>query len=110
MIPYFLVNQQLTINKIPSFYLRHQYKTCYILYLFLWDDLIMSLELISIAAGIVITWLLLIAIIKILKTSITTILTIAVILFLIQIVFGIKSQDIWQQLQNIIENFWVTIV
>ena len=70
----------------------------------------MSLELISIAAGIVITWLLLIAIIKILKTSLTTILTIAVILFLIQIVFGIKSQDIWQQFQNIIENFWGTIV
>ena len=68
----------------------------------------MSLELITIAAGIVITWLLFTALIKILKTSIKTALAIAVILFLIQIIFGISYKQVWQELERLIQNFLVT--
>ncbi|MDJ0649059.1 MAG: hypothetical protein QNJ60_10175 [Xenococcaceae cyanobacterium MO_188.B19] len=70
----------------------------------------MSLELITIAAGLVITWLLFTAIIKILKTSITTALTIAAILLLIQIIFGVRYQEVWQEFEELIKKFLVTIV
>ncbi len=78
--------------------------------MFLWDSLVMSLELIAIAAGLVITWLLFTAIIKILKTSITTALTIAAILLLIQIIFGVRYQEVWQEFEELIKKFLVTIV
>ncbi len=67
----------------------------------------MSLELIAIAAGIIITWLLFTGIIKILKTSVTTALTIAVILLLIQVLFGIRYQQVWQELNQLVQDFLV---
>lgn len=65
----------------------------------------MSVELIAIAAGIVITWLLFTALLKIVKTSLTTALTIAAILLLIQVFFGIRSQQVWQEIQLLIQKF-----
>ncbi len=67
----------------------------------------MSVELIAIAAGIIITWLLFTGIIKILKTSVTTALTIAVILLLIQVLFGIRYQQVWQELNQLVQDFLV---
>lgn len=68
----------------------------------------MSLELITIAAVIVIAWLLFTAIIKILKTSLTTGLTIVAILIFMQIFFDIKYQQVWQKFHELINRFLVT--
>ncbi len=67
----------------------------------------MPVELIAIAAGIVISWLLFTATIRILKIGITTALTVAVILLLIQILFGINYEQILQQLEQLLQKFLV---
>ena len=67
----------------------------------------MSVELIAIAAGIIITWLLFIATLKVLKISITTALGIGAILLLTQIIFGITYQQIWLEIQQLVQRFLV---
>lgn len=59
----------------------------------------MSIELIVAIAGVIIAWLVFTALLKIFKVGITTALSVAALLFILQFAFGIKSPQIWQQMQ-----------
>jgi ACR3 family arsenite efflux pump ArsB len=63
----------------------------------------MSPEMIAIAAGILLTWLIFTWLVKVLKASISTALTIAFILFVLQFFFGIHYQQIWQNVTQFIQ-------
>lgn len=67
----------------------------------------MSIELIAVIAGVVITWLMFTWFIKVFQTSIKTALTIAFILFCLQMFFGIRSQQVWQELKTLIQELLV---
>lgn len=64
----------------------------------------MPIELIITLAAIIIAWLVFMAIIKIFKVGITTALSIIVLLLILQFVFGIKSPQIWQQMQSMVQD------
>lgn len=64
----------------------------------------MPIELIITLAVVIIAWLVLTAVIKIFKVGITTALSIIALLLILQFAFGIKSPQIWQQMQLIGEN------
>ncbi|GAB4542895.1 MAG: hypothetical protein Tsb0014_36060 [Pleurocapsa sp.] len=66
--------------------------------------MVTSVELIITIAAIVIIWIVFSWSIQVLKVSIKTALTLGAILIILQIVFGIKSQEIWQETGKIIEN------
>jgi heme A synthase len=57
----------------------------------------MSIEIIISIAAVIILWLLFTWSIKVFKASIKTLLVILAIFFLVQIVFGINSQQIIQE-------------
>jgi len=65
----------------------------------------MSPEIIAIVVGLVILWLLLTWAFKVLKVSISTIFIIGIILIALQVVFGIKHQQLWQELTQFIQKF-----
>ncbi|BAZ43392.1 hypothetical protein NIES4102_03920 [Chondrocystis sp. NIES-4102] len=64
----------------------------------------MSIEIIIPIAAVIILWLLFSWSIKVFKASITTLLVILAILFMLQITFGITSQQIIQEMVNIVNN------
>ena len=70
----------------------------------------MSIELITIIAGVIITWLLFTWFIKIFQTSMKTALTIALILFCLQIFFGIRSQQVWQELRQLFQELLIKFI
>jgi hypothetical protein len=55
-------------------------------------------------AAIVIIWIVFSWSIQVLKVSIKTALTLGAILIILQIVFGIKSKEIWQETGRMLEN------
>ena len=61
----------------------------------------MSIELISAIAAVMIIWLIFTWLIKVFKVSITTVLTVGAIIVSWQIVFGIKPEQIWSIINNI---------
>ena len=61
------------------------------------------MEIIIPIAAVLILWLLLTWSIKVFKASITTFLAIAAIVFLLQIVFNISSEQIFQELISLVE-------
>jgi hypothetical protein len=63
----------------------------------------MSIDLIIAIASIVIIWLLFTWSIRVLKVSIKTALFIGAIILILQIAFGIQSEEIWQEIRGIIE-------
>lgn len=63
----------------------------------------MSLEIIIPIAAVIILFFLLTWIIKVFKVTIKTVLIVMAILILLQIIFGINSQDIIQEMVNIVE-------
>ncbi|MGB5634825.1 MAG: hypothetical protein WBM44_17740 [Waterburya sp.] len=63
----------------------------------------MSLELIIPIAAAIILLLLFTWIIKIFKVTIKTVLIVVAIFILLQIIFGINSQEVIQEMVNIIE-------
>jgi hypothetical protein len=66
----------------------------------------MSVELIIVIASVVITWLIFTWLIKVLKASLSTAITIAAILLILQLVFGIQYQTIWQEVIKLPEIIW----
>ena len=62
----------------------------------------MSTEIIALAVGIIITWLIFAWVIKVLRASISTALIIMLILFVLQISLGITYQQIWQNLNQFV--------
>jgi len=63
----------------------------------------MSLEIIIPIAAVIILFLLLTWIIKVFKITIKTVLIVVAILILLQIIFGINSQEVIQEVLNIVE-------
>lgn len=60
-------------------------------------------EIITIAVGIILTWLIFTWVIKVLKASISTAFAIAIVLLVLQFFFGIHYQQIWQELTKVIQ-------
>ena len=63
----------------------------------------MSLEIIIPIAAVIILFLLLTWIIKVFKVTIKTVVIVVAILILLQIIFGINSQDVIQEIVNIVK-------
>lgn len=61
----------------------------------------MPIELIILLASLLITWLVFSWLIKVVKASLSTALAIAAVVLVLQIVFGINNQQIWQQIINL---------
>jgi F0F1-type ATP synthase membrane subunit a len=55
------------------------------------------MQLIILIAAILVSWLIFTWLLKVLKASISTALTIAIIVLILQLAFGIKPQELWQQ-------------
>jgi len=66
----------------------------------------MPVELIILIAALVVSWLVFTALIKIAKTTVTTAIAIAGIILILQLVFGIGYQDLWEQITQIPQLLW----
>ena len=66
----------------------------------------MPIEVIVIIAAVIISWLIFTAFVNIVKTSIKTALSIAAIALVLQISFGIRSEQIIQQLLDLPRLIW----
>ncbi len=70
----------------------------------------MSIELITVIAGVIITWLIFTWFIKVFQASFKTALTIAIILFFLQMFFGIRYQEIWQELSKLVQDLLIKFI
>ncbi len=61
----------------------------------------MSVDLIILIAAIFVAWLVFTWLVKVVKASISTAITIAVIVLILQLVFGIGPQELWRQILNL---------
>ena len=61
----------------------------------------MQIELIILLASLLITWFIFNWLIKVLKASIGTAIAIALVVLVLQLVFGINNQQIWEQIINL---------
>ena len=66
----------------------------------------MSTEIIAIAVGIVLVWLIFTWLIKVFQASVSAILSITIVLLILRIFFGIQHQQIWQELTQIWQRFF----
>ena len=58
----------------------------------------MSLNLITLLAALIVSWLVFTALINLLKTTLKTAVSIAAVVLVLQLAFGIAPQQLWQQL------------
>ena len=63
----------------------------------------MSAEIIALAVGMIVVWLIFTWVIKVLKASVSTALAIAIIFLLLHIFLGIDYQQVWQELNRVFE-------
>ncbi len=66
----------------------------------------MPVEIIIIVAAVIVSWLVFTAFVNIVKTSIKTALTIAAIALVLQIAFGIRSDQIAEQIIALPQMIW----
>ncbi|MBP0000832.1 MAG: hypothetical protein J7641_17850 [Cyanobacteria bacterium SID2] len=73
----------------------------------------MPIELITLLAALLLTWLVFTWLIRVVKTTLTTAISIAAIVLLLQIAFGIEPEVLWaeilqfgQTLQEMFQNIW----
>lgn len=66
----------------------------------------MPIELIILIAALILSWVVFTALIKVVKTTVSTAITIAAIVLVLQLVFGIGPQDIWQQITQLPQIVW----
>ncbi|OKH19803.1 hypothetical protein [[Limnothrix rosea] IAM M-220] len=66
----------------------------------------MPVEIIVIVAAVIVSWLVFTAFVNIVKTSIKTALTIAAIALILQIAFGIRSDQIAEQIIALPRMIW----
>lgn len=69
-------------------------------------DLLMSVELIVLIAALIVSWLVFAALINVVKTTVKTAIEIAAIVLVLQLVFGIAPQALWQQMTQLPEILW----
>ncbi|VEP18377.1 conserved hypothetical protein [Hyella patelloides LEGE 07179] len=65
----------------------------------------MSTEIVAIAVGLVIAWLIFTWMVQILKASVSTAFTIGILLLILQIFFGINYEQILQEFNKIAQHF-----
>ena len=70
----------------------------------------MSIEIIAVIAGVVITWLIFTWFLKIFRASLKTALTIAIILFCLQMFFGIRYQEVWQEFSKLVQELLMKLL
>lgn len=63
----------------------------------------MPTDLLILIAALIVSWLVFSALIKVLKTTVSTAIAIAAIVLVLQLVFGIDPQDLWQQITQLPE-------
>jgi predicted PurR-regulated permease PerM len=61
----------------------------------------MVMQIVIIVASVVVAWLVFTWLIRVVKTTISTALTIAAIVLVLQLVFGIGPQQLWQEIQQL---------
>jgi len=61
----------------------------------------MPIELIILLAAMVVSWLVFTWLIKVVKASVNTAFAIAIILLILQLLFGIAPPEIWQQIKEL---------
>jgi type IV secretory pathway TrbL component len=61
----------------------------------------MSIDLIILIAALFVAWLIFNWLINVVKASFSTAITIAVVVLILQLVFGIGPQDLWQQIVDL---------
>ncbi|PSB01558.1 hypothetical protein [Merismopedia glauca] len=64
----------------------------------------MPLEAIALIAAIIVSWLVFTALVKVLKTTLTTAFTIAAIVLVLQLLFGIGPEKVWQEIVKLPES------
>jgi hypothetical protein len=69
------------------------------------DKTYMSLNLILIIAALIVSWLVFTALLNLLKTTLKTAFSIAAIVLVLQLVFGIGPQQLWQQIIELPQTF-----
>ena len=69
----------------------------------------MPLELIILVAALIVSWLVFAALIKVVKTTVSTAIAIAAIVLILQFAFGIRPQELWKQIAQLVETIWHTI-
>ncbi len=66
----------------------------------------MPIELIILIAALILSWVVFTALIKVVKTTVSTAIAIAAIVLVLQLVFGINPQDLWQQITQLPQIVW----
>lgn len=66
----------------------------------------MPLNLIILIAALIVSWLVFTALIKVAKTTFTTAIAIAIIVLILQIVFGIGPQNLLQEIIQLPQTLW----
>jgi len=66
----------------------------------------MPVEVIILIAALVVSWLVFTALIKIVKTTFSTAIAIAVIVLVLQLLFGIGPLQLWQQIIQLPQTLW----
>lgn len=66
----------------------------------------MPIELIILIAALIVSWLVFTALVKVVKTTVSTAITIAAIVLVLQLVFGVAPQELWQQITQLPQILW----
>ena len=66
----------------------------------------MSLNLILLIAALIVSWLVFTALLNVVKTTLKTAISIAAIVLVLQLVFGIGPQQLWQQIIELPQTFF----
>lgn len=69
----------------------------------------MPVDLVVFVAALVVSGLLLTWLLRIVKTTITTAVTVAAIALVLQLLFGVGPEDLWQHVQGILQTVWQQI-
>ncbi|MEB3210430.1 MAG: hypothetical protein VKL39_03720 [Leptolyngbyaceae bacterium] len=67
------------------------------------------MEIALILAALIVSFLVFTWLIRVVKATITTALTIALVVLVVQLVFGIGPQDLWQTLSGFWRQLWGAI-
>lgn len=66
----------------------------------------MPIDLLILIAALIVSWLVFTALIKVVKTTVSTAIAIAAIVLILQLLFGINPQDLWQQITYLPQTLW----
>jgi len=59
------------------------------------------MDLVILTGALIIAYLVFIGLIKIIKASLTTAISIALLVLLLQLIFGIQPEQLWQQIREL---------